>query len=107
MTAGAQHRLVVRQRRRVATAAVAAVAAVSMLTFSLTRKSDDDVAPQQPAADLGNQQQTEDDSPDETDDVRALVRLADTDRSSRFSANWRAIQKPLKPYRKLVKGAQP
>lgn len=105
MTAGAQHRMVVRQRRRIATAAVAAIAATSLLTFAITRDPEPATQPQ-PAADLGSQQPDEA-AADDADDARALVRLADTDRSSRFSANWRDIQKPLKPYRALVQGVQP
>jgi len=105
MTAGAQHRLVVRRRRRVAVAAVSAAAAVTMLTFALTR--DPQEAPQpQPAVDLGKQPSPEEGA-DDPEDLRALVQLADTHRSSHFSANWRAIQKPLKPYQSLVKGVEP
>jgi hypothetical protein len=106
MTAGAQHRIVVRHRRRVAVAVVSAAAAASLLTFALMREpaNSDQVA--QPAADLGSQQDPEEIA-DESDDLKALVRIADTDRSRRFSANWRDIQKPLKPYRTLVQGVQP
>ena len=105
VTAGAQQRIVVRHRRRIAAAAVSAAAAASLLTFALTRDpaNNNDVA--QPAADLGSQ--SPDEAADETDDAKALVQLADTDRSRRFSANWSEIQKPLKPYRTLVQGVQP
>lgn len=106
MTAGAQHCIVVRRRRRVATAAVAAVAAASLLTFSITRDPASSTPNQQPAL---KQPGPEDavDATDETDDLRALVQLADTDHAGRASANWDAIQKPLKPYRSLVEGVTP
>lgn len=113
MTAGAQHRIVVRRRRRVAAAAVSAVTAASLLTFALTRRTEQSTQTAQPAADLGSQErdpwEARNDNADdsETDDARALVRLADTERSTRFTANWRDIQKPLKPYRTLVQGVQP
>jgi hypothetical protein len=41
--------------------------------------------------------------PAHDDDVKALLRLADVDRSSHYSARWRDIEKPLAPYRALVK----
>jgi hypothetical protein len=103
MTAGAQQRIIVRRRRRVATAAIAAAAAASLLTFALTREPAQ-TSPQ-PAAEL--KQPVPDNDADETDDVRALVQLADTDRAGRASANWGAIEKPLKPYRSLVQGVTP
>jgi hypothetical protein len=37
------------------------------------------------------------------DELKALVNLADTDRSLRLSANWKGIEKPLAAYRKLVR----
>ncbi len=104
MTAGAQQRIVVRRRRRVATAAVSAAAAATFLTFALTRDPQPS-SETQPAAEIKHP--TPDEQTDETDDLRALVRLADTDRSGRFSANWREIEKPLRPYRTLIKGAKP
>jgi len=117
VTAGAQHRIVVRRRRRVATAAVAATAATALMAVALTRHSDErtpgDVSTVQPAADTSQKndpwQSHEDATPpgEVDDDVRALVRLADTDRASRYSANWGAIEKPLKPYASLVKGVEP
>jgi hypothetical protein len=41
-------------------------------------------------------------APVETDDLGVLVNLADTHRSARLSANWKALERPLGAYRKLV-----
>ncbi len=103
MTAGAQQRIIVRRRRRVATAAIAAAAAASLLTFALTREPPASSPRQQPAL----KQPGPEDVVDETDDLRALVKLADTDRAGRISADWDEIEKPLKPYRSLVQGVTP
>jgi hypothetical protein len=109
MTSGAQHLLVARQRRRIVTAAVSAAAAASLLTFALTRKPDNATQTAQPAIETGSNKNPEEvaDPGDETDDLRALVRLADTDRSAEYSADWGAIEKPLAPYATVVKGVEP
>lgn len=106
MTSGAQHLLVARQRRRIVTAAVSAAAAASLLTFALTRKPESSTQSAQPALDTGSQQEPEQVADDE-DDLRALVKLADTDRSAEYSADWGAIERPLAPYATLVKGVEP
>lgn len=118
MTAGAQKRIVVRRRRRVAAGLAAAVAATTVGAVLLTR----DPAPERLAeapADHRDTPATQDprdpweqpspeDSEDVADeDVRALVRLADTERSRKLSAHWRRIEKPLAPYRSVVKGVTP
>ena len=122
MTAGAQHRIVVRRRRRIAAMSAAAVAATTLGVFLFTREPDrapiatNPPAPtnpphevQQPAADLADDMPGEDpwdtgDRDEVDDDVRALVQLADTKRSSRLSANWHRIERPLAPYRTLLRG---
>ena len=106
MTSGAQHLLVVRQRRRIVAAAVSAAAAASLLTFALMRKPDSPAQTVQPALDMGSQQEPEQVT-DDDDDLRALVQLADTDRSLEYSADWSEIEKPLAPYATLVKGVEP
>ena len=111
--AGAQQRIVVRRRRRITVAGIAATAATAMMAIALTRHPD---APAptvaQPATDTQKKNDPWEDkgptpSADADDDVRALVRLADTYRALRSHANWGAIEKPLKPYSKLVKGVTP
>jgi hypothetical protein len=115
MTAGAQHRIVVRRRRRIAGMAAAAVAASTLGVFVLTREPEQrslatnpPVQPDQnQAAEVPQQPDPWDhnNEPDDVDDdVRALVQLANTDRSSRLSADWGRIGKPLAPYRTLLRG---
>jgi hypothetical protein len=113
MTAGAQHRITVRRRRRIAATMAAAVAATTLGVFVMTR----DPAPPQTATSnpthpvLPAIQSTEDqddpwnrdDSPGEADDVSWLVQIADTDHSRNLSANWRDIEQPLDPYRSLLR----
>ena len=112
MTAGAQHRIVVRRRRRIAGAAVAAVAATTLGVFLFTRAPEPAGPVAQPAADpkTPSPDPWSDDarpSDDGDDDARALLELANTDRSRHFSAHWNRIEKPLAPYRALVKGVEP
>jgi hypothetical protein len=127
MTAGAQHRIVVRKRRRVvggAAAAVAAFAAAALVVAQVAsgpaevavKPAPTKVEPSQPKPAL----QTKDDKEAKNDiwdhpapqptvdpDVRALVHLADIDRDLRGTAHWDRIEKPLRPYRSLVHGVKP
>jgi hypothetical protein len=102
MTIGAQQRLVVRRRRRIAAGLAATVAAGMIGVFAFTRE--DAVAPQpvQPAVEA----QLPAEEPVALDDgeLAALVELADTKKSRRLSAHWSRIYKPLAPYKKLVEG---
>lgn len=119
MTAGAQHRIVVRRRRRIAAVSATSVAAAALGVFVLTREpAQEPVASNPPASHEAPQPAVEmpgpsedpwdtndrDDVADIDDDVRMLVQLADTDRSARLSANWARIGKPLAPYRSLLRG---
>lgn len=117
MTAGAQHRIAVRRRRRIAAVAATAVAATTLGVVVFTREPDPTRAPVakqptapnevvagQPRADEPDPWKTGDDTDEGDDDVRALVQLANTDRSSRLSANWGRITRPLAPYRSLLRG---
>jgi hypothetical protein len=114
MTAGAQQRIVVRRRRRVAGAALAAVAATTVGVFFLTRDPERP-APLQPAA--ADHDKTDPRDPwqgdareseaSDDDDARALLELANTDKSRHSSAHWKRIEKPLAPYRALVQGVEP
>jgi hypothetical protein len=105
MTAGAQHRITVRRRRRVAATLAATVAATVLGIVFLTRQPTEPVvAPAPPVAADTHQH----DKPAEVDaDVEYLVHLARTDRASHTSAKWRRIEKPLAPYKHLVKGMTP
>jgi len=123
MTAGAQHRLVVRRRRRLAAGLAATVAAGVAGVFLMTRTpdaprstvaadtrpaptptaSDADTRPAPaPADDPWNPT-----DPREDAELRMLVDLADVDRSLRVSARWRRIEKPVSRYRMLIKGVTP
>jgi hypothetical protein len=117
ITAGAQHRLVVRRRQRIAMTAGVGVAAAAVAALVVTRQPDEPryvIAPP-PALkqDHAAMQPVHQDHKDpwqqrEADpDVRALVHLANVERSSHISANWGRIEKPLAPYRALVKGIEP
>jgi hypothetical protein len=105
MTVGAQHRLVVRRRRRIA-GSLAAITAASVLgVFVVTRSPVD--------ANKNSQAGVDDPHPtNETPvaldegELKSLVQLADTQHAARASAPWKKIQRPLAPYKKLVKGVR-
>lgn len=112
MTVGAQHRLAVRRRRRLAAGLAATVATGAIGAFVVTRTPDREQArpvaiklptPSEPEpSPKPDPATTADDA-----DLAALVQLADVDRSSRLSATWAHIKKPLAPYKKLIKGVTP
>jgi hypothetical protein len=109
MTVGAQHRIAVRRRRRLAAGLAATVATGAFGVFFVTR------TPPEPASSIAIQipKLPTTDTPDreapqaEDAELAALVQLADVDRSSRLSARWSHIKKPLAPYKKLLKGETP
>jgi len=102
MTIGAQHRIAQRRRRRVAAALGTSVAAGLVAVFFLTRTPGAD----EPANTASTETQVEDPTlePATEAELKALVDLADVNRSAHLSANWRRIKKPLSPYRKLLQG---
>jgi hypothetical protein len=104
MTAGAQHRIAVRRRRRVTAGLAAAMAAGALGVLVFTRQAD---APASTAA-IARQPLAEEPRPAaaEEADVDLLVNLADTERSLRLSASWRALEEPLGAYRRLVEEVQ-
>jgi hypothetical protein len=115
MTAGAQHRIVVRKRRRIAGVVAAAVAVTTLGAFALTREpapqklaetpeKRDDNAPTPAADDKKQDPWREPADKDIDEDVRALVQLADTHRSRKLSAKWRRIERPLAAYSIVFKG---
>lgn len=115
MTAGAQHRIVVRRRRRIAGSLAAAVAATTLGVFVFTRQPASQqlaTVPPNPTLPATQDQDDpwdvkdhqDDDAADVDDDVRALVQLANTDRSSQYRTDWGRIYKPLAPYRSLLRG---
>ena len=103
MTAGAQHRMGARRTRRIAGVIAMSTVAATFSVVVMTRHPDEVVAPPPATANLP--------APAEPGEVAAdtamLLHLADTDRSSHLSARWGHIDKPLRPYRSLLKGLVP
>lgn len=98
MTVGAQQRLGVRRRQRIAGSLAASVAAAALCVFALTR------SPAEAPREVAIQPQQPEPAPTEAqpEEIEQLVRLADTQRSRRMSAHWSRIQRPLAAYRALV-----
>ena len=113
MTAGAQKRITVRHRRRVAATLAAAVAATTLGVVFLTRQPTDQTVATTPAhhddkaATETPKKHDDTPAPKIDEDVRYLVHLARTDRAAHYSARWRRIEKPRAPYKHLVKGLTP
>ncbi len=102
MTVGAQQRIVSRRRRQVAAGAFTALAACGVFAFLAMRGPDrPDVALQGVQPNPNPQSRPEIDP-----DVASLVHIARAEHAH-VSARWGAIEKPLKPYRKLLKGITP
>lgn len=120
MTVGAQHRIAVRRRRRLAAGLATTVATGLVGVFFVTRAPPDPTerplaiaipkAPEpEPTLADPNRKTNPPPTPTAADDadLAALVQFADVDRSSRISAKWAHIKKPLAPYKKLIKGVTP
>jgi len=120
MTVGAQHRIGVRRRRRLALGLAATVASGVVGVFVVTHappahRAEPAMAQLTGAIKEGANDHGRDPSPDpwrakDSDpdaDLTSLVQLADVDRASRLSARWNHIKKPLSPYKKLLKGVLP
>lgn len=106
MTAGAQHRIAVRKRRRIVAGGVAMAMAAVVGVFVMTREAPPAKIPEQ-AAEVPQPPIEDEAAPLADDELEALVDLADTKRSRRLSAHWARIQRPLAPYKQLVKGVTP
>jgi hypothetical protein len=110
MTVGAQHRLAVRRRRRLAAGLAVTVATGMFGVFLVAHNPASHDTPrtepttQETPRDRSNPPPSE---PATDDDLAALAQLADVDHASQLSADWRHIQKPLAPYKKLLKGVVP
>lgn len=103
MTVGAQQRLVARRRRRIAAGLAATVAAGMIGVFAITREPEHQQQAQMPAVELPTDELTTFDEPE----IRFVLEVADTKRSSRLSAHWSRIQRPLAPYKQLTEGETP
>lgn len=103
MTAGAQHRIGVRRRRRVAMGLAATVAAGALGVVVFVREPAP--APQPVATNplpAPTAPAIEEEAPVPEDDLKMLIDYADTGRTLTLSANWEGIEETLEPYRKLV-----
>jgi hypothetical protein len=101
ITAGAQHRIAARRRRRAIVGVASSVAAGALGVLVVAR--DPAVVPTRPepvSAVVAPRPE-----PWGADDVAALVDLADTGRTRRLTADWAQIERPLAPYQRLVRGA--
>ncbi len=106
MTVGAQHRITVRRRNRVAAGLAATVASGAFAVFFVTRVPAEPTA-LEPAVQLKLPPTTEPAEPVADDDLAALVQMADVHRASRLSARWAHIKRPLRPYKQLIEGVTP
>ena len=109
MTIGAQQRIVTRRRQRLAASLAGTTALAAAGVFVVTRTPEPE--PAGPAAYIDVPSiEHKDPQPAaalEQSEAITLVRLADTHRSRRLSAHWARIQRPLAPYKQLVKGVTP
>lgn len=115
MTVGAQHRLATRRRQRLAVGLAATVVSGAFGVFLVTRpphaptQAVTDPIPHSPPT-MENPQKPEnidDDAPSgDDDDLAMLADLVDVEHSSRLSADWKHITRPLAAYRRLVKQAE-
>ncbi|MDB4955894.1 MAG: hypothetical protein JWO36_3463 [Myxococcales bacterium] len=116
MTAGAQQRITVRRRRRIAMTLAATVAAGVLGVVVVTRDPETPMVSVNPPREPTPTTQPKDPKDHEDpwkdpkhdnagdEDVKALLRLANVERSSHWAARWKRIERPLAPYRALVKG---
>jgi hypothetical protein len=112
MTVGAQHRIGVRRRRRLAAGLAVSVATGMFGVFLVAHHP---AGPDAPQPTVRNPPPERDQRPEPSpplepatdEDLAALAQLADVDHASRLSADWDLIEKPLAPYKKLVKGDVP
>lgn len=110
MTVGAQHRLGVRRRRRLAAGLAVSVATGMFGVFLVAHHPAGPDRPQPTVQTRPHEPRPEPQparEPVDDDDLAALAQLADVDHASRVSADWGYIEKPLAPYKKLVKGDVP
>jgi hypothetical protein len=112
MTVGAQHLLGVRRRRRIAAGLAATVATGMFGVFVVAHSPQPNQLEPALARPTPQDRDPVEDPPVEDPatpdaDLAALIDYADTDRSSRLSAHWKRIKKPLSPYQKLLKGDLP
>jgi hypothetical protein len=123
MTAGAQRRIVVRQRRRVVGGLAAASLVAVLGVFAVTHEPRSTVATTPDRDPDPDHRPATNPTPDRNHhdrdpwkprdhhavdpDVASLVHLANVDRASHLSARWHRIEKSLAPYAALLKETTP
>lgn len=100
MTVGAQHRIAVRRRRRIATTAGVATAAAAAFAFVVTRPTD----PKPEPTVAMEPQKTDTEPPVAVDDADLAFLASDPEAAAHTTADWNHITKPLRPYKKLLQG---
>lgn len=115
VTAGAQHRIGVRRRRRFAAVSALSVAAAAVLAVVALHQpsAPDGVAFQmpdmnryKPALAQPHHEQPSENNHEPDPDVRTLVHLANVEHHMKSSANWGRIEKRLRPYAAVLEGKQ-
>jgi hypothetical protein len=106
MTAGAQHRIAVRRRRRITGALAVAVAAsvVGVLVMTREQPAAEVSTRPTPAAERPKPAQDAPASEASDDEMQELVKFANVDRALHQRADWKSIEEPLAPYRELLEG---
>jgi hypothetical protein len=110
VTAGAQKRIIVRRRRRIAATLAAGIAATALGVVFLTRDGApvaDQTAHTQPATETQPKHGSDDvPAPAVDENVKFLVKMARASERPHH-AHWSRIEKPLAPYKHRVKGMTP
>jgi hypothetical protein len=109
MIVGAQHRITVRKRRRLAASLAAVTCASAFGVFVVTRTPHHEQLFNSTPVQIGTAPHAADEplEPLGDRDLETLVDFADTPRALNVHAPWRQIEAPLRPYMKLVKGETP
>jgi hypothetical protein len=119
VTAGAQHRIALRRRQRVAALGVVVAAGVAAIVVLFVRPTtESDSVAYLPAAMVAQLPSTSPITaksdpwmpriaPAVDADVRSLVHFANTDRSLHLSARWDRLEQALTPYGAVLRGTEP
>jgi hypothetical protein len=99
MTVGAQNRIAVRRRRRIATTVGVSAAAAAAFLFVVTRPTDPKPEPVVAISPIKT-----DVEPVVVDDADLAFLASDPEAAARTTADWKHITTPLRPYKKLLQG---
>jgi hypothetical protein len=100
MTVGAQNRIAVRRRRRIATTVGVSAAAAAAFAFVVTRPTETKPDPVVAISPL----KAEVEPPVPVDDADLAFLASDPEAAARTTADWKHITTPLRPYKKLLQG---